>query len=49
MLDNFSLGNDGVHSKFLREEAGGGLLKPAHESDASDPLWRFSGLQGGTG
>lgn len=31
VFDNFSLDNDGVHSKFLREEAGDGLLKPAHE------------------
>lgn len=32
MFDNFSLDNDGIHRKFLREEAADGRLKPAHES-----------------
>lgn len=32
MFDNFSLDNDGIHRKFLLEEAGAGLLKPVHQS-----------------
>lgn len=35
MFDNFN--DDGIHHKFLRKEAGDGLLKSAHES-AGFPL-----------